>query len=385
VLRLPVEVDKRSLAHQLVSYLHFLARASVRLAQLHHQDAYRTVQVHNLPDFLVLSAVVPKARGVPVILDLHDLMPEFFAGRFGTARRALLPALIRAQERLACRFADHVITVSDAWRETLVSRGVPRARSSVVLNVADDRIFNPRPRRPASAPGFRIIYHGQVTRRYGLDLAVRAMKVLEPEIPGLHLTIRGRGDAVTELEDLVRALQLEDTVELCHDSVPAEALADIIAGADLGIVPYRDDVFTDGIVPTKLMEYAAVGIPCVAARTTAINAYFADTMVEFFAPDDVDDLVARIRALHADRARLDDLAVGARRFTSRYSWAQVSAGYVALVDALGTGTPILPTRDPAGNGVTSSPPGTPAAPRRRHRARRSGRTRIEAGSPRASS
>lgn len=375
VHRLPVEVDKRSLGHQLVSYVHFLARATVRLAQLHRDDPYRTVQVHNLPDFLVLCAAVPRAKGVPVILDLHDLMPEFFAGRFGSSPRAVLPALIRAQERLACRFADHVVTVSDAWRDLLVDRGVPRERCSVVLNVADDRLFGPRPRRAASAPGFRLIYHGQVTRRYGLDLAVRAMKLLESEIPGLHLTIRGRGDAMAELEELVRALELQDTVELCHDSVPAEALADIIADADLGVVPYRDDVFTDGIVPTKLMEYAAVGLPSVAARTTAIRHYFSGTSVEFFTPDDVDDLAARIRALHDDRDRLDRLAQGTRRFTERYSWAQVSARYVELIDALGTGVPVPSAA------VTTSDPGTPAAPRRRHRARRPGRARSAAGSP----
>ncbi len=73
--------------------------------------------MHNLPDFLVFSALPTKLRGVPVILDLHDLMPEFFAGRFGSGRAAAwIGRLVRLQERVSCRFADHVITVSEHWR-----------------------------------------------------------------------------------------------------------------------------------------------------------------------------------------------------------------------------------------------------------------------------
>ena len=87
--RLPVRLDKRSLGLQLLSYLRFLTRATVRLGVLHTRDPYRTVQVHNLPDFLVLCALVPKLRGAPVILDLHDLMPEFYAGRFGAGPAAV--------------------------------------------------------------------------------------------------------------------------------------------------------------------------------------------------------------------------------------------------------------------------------------------------------
>src|SRR5438874_2736804 len=89
------------------------------------------------PSDVRVGALATKRRGVPVILDLHDLMPEFFAGRFGAGRRPILARAIRWQERAACRFADHVITVSDPWRRSLIARGVAPERCSVVLNVAD--------------------------------------------------------------------------------------------------------------------------------------------------------------------------------------------------------------------------------------------------------
>ena len=142
VHRLPVGRHRgRGLAVQLLEYLVFFAMAAVRLSWLHLRRRYRSVQVHNLPDFLVFAAVFPKATGAPVILDLHDLMPEFFAARLGLTMDHPLVRMVLLQERMACRFADHVITVTEGWRETLAGRSVPMTRSTVVMNVADSALF----------------------------------------------------------------------------------------------------------------------------------------------------------------------------------------------------------------------------------------------------
>jgi glycosyltransferase involved in cell wall biosynthesis len=336
--RLPVRIARSSLLAQLGSYLHFLARATLQLTQLHLRRHYGSVQVHNLPDFLVICAILPKVQRIPVVLDLHDLMPEFFAGRFGPGRMPIVARLVRVQERLSCRFADHIITVSEHWRRALLQRGVPEYKCSVVMNVADERLFTrrPEPTMPASRsdPTFRLIYHGTVTMRYGLDLAVRAVGLLRGEIPGIHLTILGRGDAMPALVELRDRLGLRAHVELRDELLLADELPTFIAGADLGVVPYRNDVFTDGLLPTKLMEYAAIGLPCVASRTTTIEAYFADAMVELAEPDDVDDLARAIRELHAEPQRLAALANRSVHFTERHSWSRIGPDYVALLRRL---------------------------------------------------
>jgi glycosyltransferase involved in cell wall biosynthesis len=336
--RLRARVDKRGLGAQLLSYLRFFMLATCRLTRMHLRRPYRTVQVHNLPDFLVFCALVPKLQGVPVILDLHDLMPEFFAGRF-EHRRPVVARTIGWQERLSCRFADHVITVSEHWRRALVERGVPTARCSVVMNLADERIFHgaaptAQPLGSVARGALRLLYHGTVTHRYGLDLAVRAVARLRADIPGIRLTILGQGDQMPELVDLVRELHLETHVDLRDELLYAEALPDVIAAADLGIVPYRDDVFTDGLVPTKLMEYAAMGLPAAAARTSAIEATFGDSAVAYFTPGDVEDLARAVRDLWANAEARAKLAAGTRCFMERHNWATEGGEYAALVAGL---------------------------------------------------
>jgi glycosyltransferase involved in cell wall biosynthesis len=338
------------LARKLLDYIQFFIQAASKLIKLHRARRYDVVQAHNVPDFLVFVALIPKLTGAGVLLDLHDLMPEFYEGRFGQESHKAFLRLIRLQEKLSCRFADHVITVSEHWRQALIKRGVPPAKCSVVMNLADADIFRPlnsipgnNGRHPAgkgAAPNgnhrFRLFYHGYMPERYGLDLVLRAMDRVREQIPGIHLTLVGGGEHVPALKQLAQDLGLKDRHVEFTGLLPAEQLPPLIAEADVGVVPYRQDIFTDSLLPTKLMEYALMGLPCIVARTSAISSYFDDTMVEFFAPGDVDELAHRILALYSDPERLARRAEDIKRFNERYNWAKTSAEYAALVERLGS-------------------------------------------------
>jgi glycosyltransferase involved in cell wall biosynthesis len=336
VYRLPVKRRKGSgVAMQFMEYMSFFALASAKLAKLYRRRRYNVVQVHNLPDFLVFAAWLPKLSRARLLLDIHDLMPEFYASRFKSGMRSLPVRLVRLQEYLSCRFADHVISVTDLWRTALISRGLPADKVSGVMNVADDQIFvQPSEPRAGDPEQFRLFYHGTITRRYGIDVAIRAVDVVRRRLPGVHMTIHGIGEYRDEMVQLVEQLGLQSHIQFTSDYIPTSDLPKIIRQADLGVVPYRRDVFTDGILPTKLMEYVALGVPVVAARTPVIESYFDETMVQFFTPEDHQDLARAILALHDDQARLRDLARNADRFNQRYNWQKVSAEYVALVDRL---------------------------------------------------
>ncbi len=321
---------------QLFEYLVFFALAFVRLTGLHRKRRYDVVQVHNLPDFLVFVALIPKLTGARIILDLHDLMPEFYAERFQRSMDSLPVRLIRWQEWLACRFADRIITVTELWRQALIERGQPAEKTAVVMNVADDRIFCRDAAADTSGDDgrFRLIYHGVMGYRHGLDLALRAINVVRQTVPAVHLTLHGYGDYQAALMALVDELGLEKHVQFSTHFVPTADLPKLLRQADLAIVPYRNGVFTGGILPTKLMEYAALGIPAIAARTPAIAAHFDDTTVQFFDPGDVDGLTNCILELYRDRSRLASLAQGIEEFNRRYNWSDQRANYLRLLEQL---------------------------------------------------
>jgi glycosyltransferase involved in cell wall biosynthesis len=114
-----------------------------------------------------------------------------------------------------------------------------------------------------------------------------------------------------------------------------EAISGRLEGADVGVVANRRDAFTDLVVPTKLMEYVALGIPSIVARTPAVEAYFDADMVRFFQAGDAADLARALAEVLADAALGRQLATEAdRRFNQPQGWPVMAARYVAVVENL---------------------------------------------------
>ncbi len=335
IYRLPVHRHKGwGPLRQFLEYLAFFFLAFLRLSRF--SGRYSVVHVHNLPDFLVFAALVPRLRGARIVLDIHDLMPEFYLSRFGHRGGRWVIFLLRLQEKLACRFAHHVITVTEPWRQTLIRRSVPAHKCSVLMNVPGDRFRRGAARLPKKrAPySFHLVYHGTLAYRYGIDLAIQAVAQIRQQIPGLHLTIHGRGEYLGDLQRLVKELDLTDHISFSTHYIPMDDLPAFLVMADVGIVPYRRDTFTDGILPTKLMEYVALGIPVIASRTAAITAYFDESMLEFFPPGDVSALAQSILRLYRDPARRAMLVKNADRFNRLHTWEHQSTRLIELANHL---------------------------------------------------
>jgi glycosyltransferase involved in cell wall biosynthesis len=348
IYRLPVRLQKRdSFIIQFLNYLHFFLLAAIKLTLLHNRRRYSSIQVHNLPDFLVFCTLIPKLQGTPVILDLHDLMPEFFMAHTRKPMTHWSVRLVTWQEWLSCRFADRVITVTELWRQSLIKRGVPAYKTAVVMNVADAKIFhrNSPPLPPGNNGQFHIFYHGSQTYRYGLDLILRAVDRLRGQIPDIQVTLHGNGSYNDKLMELADELKLGDLVKFSTRFTSLEALLKMIRTADVAIVPYRRDIFTDGILPTKLMEYVAVGVPTIVTRTPVIETYFDNSMVEYFSAESVDDLANCILRLYHDPTRRADLVKNSDVFNQHYNWIKLSAEYVELVHSLTA--PKKPTYQPS--------------------------------------
>jgi glycosyltransferase involved in cell wall biosynthesis len=333
IFRLPVKRHRgRGPAFQMIEYMVFFILVFFRLSLLYLQRRYDSVQIHNLPDFLVFTALGPKLGGARIILDLHDLMPEFFASSFKTGMENAAVRLLLLQEKLSCRFADHVITVTELWRKSLIERGVAAEKVSVVMNVADASIFHrmmvPVTGNAGKQTGtFNLIYHGTLAHRYGIDLLIEALVKIRPQIPEIHLVIHGRGEFLEELRRRAKVLEVEPLITFSTRYLPISDVPRLIQQADLGIVPYRRDIFTDGILPTKLMEYVALGVPVLAADTPIIRQYFSETMVQFFHPGDVNDLARNILWLYEHRDRLAALAQNADQFNQQFSWNRIADSY----------------------------------------------------------
>jgi glycosyltransferase involved in cell wall biosynthesis len=319
-------------------YVSFLVRAGWALARAHRRRRYGLVQVHSLPDFLAFAALPLRIAGVPLLLDLHEAMPEFFRSRFPGAASPRAHRLLLLQERLSIGLATAVVTVNQAMAERLVELGIRSDKVSVVANSASLARFDPsaHPPRPFEADGtVRLIYAGALTPTYELDVALDALARIAAERPALPIALHlyGRGDAEGPLRARAAALELGDKV-VFHGRIPIEDVPAAIAAADIGLAPTRHDRFTDASLSTKLFEYAAMGKPVVATRLPLVERTFPAGTISTYPAGDASSMAAAILGLVDDP---DAREAGVERtltLVRAASWEHEAAVYRAIVDRL---------------------------------------------------
>jgi len=333
------ERNERNKFAYLYRLLKFCVKSSWVLSRLHWRRKYNLIHVHNVPDFLVFSAWLPKVTGAKIILDIHDILPEFFANKFRKPEHSVYVRLLKLIEKVSARFANHVIVSNHLWSEKAIARSIAKEKCTVFINYVDLSLF--RSRRTRNDGRFIMLYHGGLQRHQGLDLAIRAFdKVCRPN-PGVEFHIYGGGSMKPELEALVRDLGLNDRVFL-QESVPTRKIADIVANADLGIVAKRADSFGNEAYSTKIMEFMAEGVPVIVSKTKIDSFYFDDSVVRFFESGNVEDLASAMLDLMKNQDRRESLVRHANEYVARNNWDTRKQKYWHLVDSLVSGAELQP-------------------------------------------
>ena len=326
------------LATYIREYLSFLARAGWAVTRHHRRRRYAVLQVHTLPDFLVFAGLPLRLRGVPLILDLHEAMPEFFQARFPGASNPIVHRLLMLQERASIGFASAVLTVNDALGQRLIDLGVPPDKVTVLLNSPSLQLFDAaaHPRRDFAEDGVvRLVYAGALSPTYEVDVALAAVARLGEVRPDLavHLEVYGRDFGERSLVDDAARLGLLDRVTF-HGRVPLEAVPAAIAAADIGLAPTRRNAFTDFSLSTKIFEYGAMGKPVVASRLPMIERTFPSGTVATYEPGDAEDMARRIVELADDRTDRETRVARTDARVRELGWDREAERYRALVDRL---------------------------------------------------
>jgi glycosyltransferase involved in cell wall biosynthesis len=299
------------------------------LARLNRSRRINILQINNIPNFLIWAVSSSQRRGARLVLDIHDPEPELFLSKFGDLIGARWGArLLAFVERRAARHADVVLCVHEEHRAVTRAHGVDEEKLGVVVNHADGCLFALRPPRP-TVPF--VAYHGTVAARMGLDVVLQGIALARSKCPGLRGAIWGDGDAVASLQALRDALGLTDIIECSGNRFRLEELLPRLDGVGLGIVTVRRDVFTDVMLPTKLLEYVRLGIPVAVSWTPTIARFVSEDAV-FFLYDLSADEVARVidEALSApEMAR--ERAQRAQQLAVAQSWQENEQAYVDLL------------------------------------------------------
>lgn len=326
-------VNERNRLSYVGRIVRFFFHSAAFLARKQLTHPYQLVHVHSVPDFLVFAALIPKLRGVPVILDIHDILPEFYSSKFNVPPDSLTFRLLLLVERASATFANHVIIANHLWHERLLSRSVRAAKCTPIRNYPDSRVFVARPNGRSNGK-FLVMYPGTLNSHQGIDIAIKAFAKIKNQLPNAEFHIYGEGPMKPHLVSLAEELGLNGSV-LFKDWVPVVQIARLMADSDLAVVPKRaSSAFGTEAASTKVFEFLALGVPVIVSRTRIDSSYFSDSTVKFFESENVDDLAQCMLLLAQDQPLRAQLAKNGLEYAQQNSWDVKQQDYLGLVDSM---------------------------------------------------
>jgi colanic acid biosynthesis glycosyl transferase WcaI len=254
VLRLPLWIGRASAAERYRQELTFMAAQAAATPLLSRPEVLVSVS----PSFpALLPAVVNvRARRIPWVLWLHDLLPDGATATGLVDEGGIVLKLSRRLERAAYHAADRIVVLSQAFTDNLGAKDVPAGKIELIYDPAT-RVPTAVARPGENGRRLRILAMGNIGHSQGLTALVRAFEA-QPTLEA-SLVITGTGVAADEARAEIRTDRVQ-MLGLVDDGRLEQELRE----ADIAFVSQRYEG-SEFNIPSKLMNFMAYGLPVLAA------------------------------------------------------------------------------------------------------------------------
>lgn len=298
-------------------YLTFFLRAKKFLKNRINTTKIDVVHIHTLPDFLIFAATFLKKKNVKLVLDMHEIMPEFYASKFGLSMSHPIIRFLKLLERKSMNAAVRTITVNDSIKELFVSRAKLKVPPVVIMNTCNEET-HPKFNKKQSEK-FVAIYHGSLTSTYNLQFAIKSIHAIKDKLPGFEFHIYGTGSDEEKLKSLIQQLDIGQIVKLMG-LVSSDKIPEILSEVKLGVLPMKKDVMLDLSFSNKLAEYVHYNIPVLCTKLKAVSYYFPDNSLLYFDSENESDFCKKLLDAYLNYDTILEMAAKARKSYENISW-----------------------------------------------------------------
>lgn len=266
-----------------------------------------------------LSAwMMARRRGVPFVFDVRDLYPAAIEISDALNQHPLI-RLFRSLEAFVYRKASRITVASRFWAEKIIAQGVQPEKVLVIPNGANVSRFRPAPANGAvrarygiAADRFLVGYVGLMGLAHGAMVILEAAERLR-DSPGIHFLFVGEGSDKQAMMHRARSMGLKNTT--FSESVPPEEVPRILQACDAGVATLKRVEFTRGMIPVKLFEMMACGLPVLFSGWGESEEIVRSSEAGLVVPcEDGAGLAAAARELAGDRQRARVMGEKGRAF-----------------------------------------------------------------------
>ena len=275
--------------------------------------------------------------GVPVVLNLQDILPEA-AVKVGLLTNKTLIRVFEFLERFAYRSATAVSVISDGFADNLCHKDVPKHKITVIPNWVDVDFIRPLPKESSYFrkvhnlhDKFVVMYSGNIALTQGLETVIRAAARLR-HIPEIAFVIVGEEKALAALEQICLSCGADNVLLVPFQ--PREQLPQMLAAADVCLVVQKRNVVSFNM-PSKIQVLLAssraiiASVPMMGEAARTISRSRGGLVIP---PEDPEKLAEAILSLRSDPQRLEELARKGRQFAvNTYRFEQALSHYEELL------------------------------------------------------
>lgn len=274
------------------------------------------------PIFQAVSAwFVALLRRKPFLLEVRDLWPEF-AVSMGVIKNPVVIWLAHWLEKFLYARATHILVNSPAYKEYIVSKGVPSQKISFIAYGTDIHMFNPEidgssvRERLGLQDKFMVLYAGAMGQAHDLYTVLRAARRLKEE-SHIQFVFFGAGKERANLEAEAQRLGLKNA--LFAGICPKKEMPAVIAAADVCLAILQNILMFRTTYPNKVFDYMASARPTVLVIDGVVREVIeASKGGVFVEPGNDESLAGTILALSKDPQRVQQMGKNARDYLVKH-------------------------------------------------------------------
>lgn len=325
-----------------VSFVSYLVSATLQSLRLERPD----IVLSSSPQMLAGLAGYPVSRmkRVPWVFEVRDLWPESIV-TVGAMRRGALIGFLEGLERFAYRKAAHIVPVSRGFLPHIEGTGINRAKVTVLTNGANLALFE-APRRNAGlatelglAGKFVVAYCGTIGMAHALETLLDAADCLRHR-DDIRFLIAGAGAEREKIWKMRDDRALTNVVMLNRQ--PRERMPEIWGLADACVVHLLNTPLYRTVIPSKMFEAMALGLPLLLGVRGEAERIVADAQCGLAVePQNAAALADAIVRLADDPALRRTMGLNGRRAVEGdYDRVRIAARYADLLQQVATTGPI---------------------------------------------
>ncbi len=309
----------KSFVWRVFSFISFMLSSIV--AALRVKDVNAVIGT-SPPIFQAFSAwLAAFIKGVPFILEVRDLWPEFAVDMGVLKNRALIKLSYRFARFLYAR-ATHIIVNSPAYRDHLISIGVSENKISLIPNGVDIGMF------PMNSNGklvradlglngqFVVTYAGAIGLANDIPLILKAAERL-CDRPEIHFLVVGDGKERRNMEDMARGMGLRNVT--FTGAMPKSRMPDVMSASDACLAVLQNIPMFKTTYPNKVFDYMASSKPTILAIDGVIREVVEMAGGGIFVPPGDDQALAQaVCQLSENPEQTMEMGDSARKYVAKY-------------------------------------------------------------------